>query len=200
MKTCRQVYVLDWTRWRFQTYFNSQAAGADVRKLVQLAHLRVMICGWKYHLNYIIPQCQRVNTTPRLSRLLDEADSQVSFWSFWVHNSMKYFTCFLWKENWLLGRKILERYSLLITRQIGLASTTEPIGQPLVVSNIKPERYQDLIRNLFSRARCRQQGISTFEFPFNVDLFCILFYWKFNPQRWTGEWISICSERKKRVE
>ena len=65
---------------------------------------------------------------------------------------------------------------------------------------IKPERYQDLIRNLFSRARCRQQGISTFEFPFYFDLFCILFYWKFNPQRWTGEWISICSERKKRVE
>ena len=38
---------------------------------------------------------QRVNTckynakTPRLSRLLDEAGNHVSFWSFWVHNSMK---------------------------------------------------------------------------------------------------------------
>jgi len=134
---------------------------------------------------YIIPQCQRVNTTPRLSRFLDEADNQEFILIFLGSQFNARFYLFPLKGALIVGTKNSRK--AIITRQIGKASTTEPIGQPLAVSKIKPERYQDLIRNLFSRARCRQQGISTFEFPFYFDLFCILFYWKFNPQRWTGE-------------
>lgn len=170
--------VLDWTRWRFQTYLSSQAAGADVRKLVQLAHLRVMICGWKYHLNYIIPQCQRVNTTPRLSRFLDEADNQEFILIFLGSQFNERFYLFPLKGALIVGTKNSRK--VIITRQ------TWKIPR----SHQKP----------FFKGTLRQQGISTFEFPFYFDLFCILFSWKFNPQRWTGEWISIRSERKKRVE
>ena len=144
-----------------------------------------MIFGWKYHLNYIIPQCQRVNTTPRLSRLLDEADNQEFILIFLGSQFNERFYLFPMKGALIVGTKNPRK--VLITRQIGKASTTEPIGQPLAVSNIKPERYQDLIRNLFFKGTLQAAGNFYFEFPFYIDLFCILFYWKFNPQRWTGE-------------
>ena len=60
---------------------------------------------------------------------------------------------------------------VIITRQLGKASTTEPIGQPLVVSNIKPERYQDLIRNLF-----QGHAAGSREFLLLSSLFILIYF------------------------